>query len=205
MISNAKQYVGGKMASDILGVHQRTLYQWEKKNWIDTIRTPGRKRLYNVQKYMNSNINNNLEIDSTSIDNNDNEELDKLLLSDEKLDISYVRTTSSSQILDCEKQKKKLKSKYPNNVIIQDVGPSIDIYKKGINTIIKLAIKNKINKLVITHKSRLSSNYEFISYLISECSQGETIVLNKIDKEDSNDEFKKDMELIVNNYISTKN
>ena len=45
-------YVGGKKASEILGVHQRTLYQWESKGWIETIRMKSGKRMYNVEKYM---------------------------------------------------------------------------------------------------------------------------------------------------------
>jgi len=34
-----QKYLGGKKASEMLGVHQRTLYQWEEKGWIKTIRT----------------------------------------------------------------------------------------------------------------------------------------------------------------------
>jgi len=30
-----------KKASEILGVHQRTLYQWEEKGKIEVLRTPG--------------------------------------------------------------------------------------------------------------------------------------------------------------------
>jgi len=39
------KYVGGKEASNILGVHQRTLMNWDRKGLIETIRTPGNKRL----------------------------------------------------------------------------------------------------------------------------------------------------------------
>ena len=46
------KFVGGKKASEIIGVHQRTLYLWEKKGLIETIRTVGGKRLYNVEKYI---------------------------------------------------------------------------------------------------------------------------------------------------------
>ena len=46
------KFVGGKKASEIIGVHQRTLYLWEKKGLIETIRTAGGKRLYNVEKYI---------------------------------------------------------------------------------------------------------------------------------------------------------
>ena len=39
-------YKGGKETSELLGVHQRTLYLWEAKGLIETVRTPGNKRLY---------------------------------------------------------------------------------------------------------------------------------------------------------------
>jgi DNA-binding transcriptional MerR regulator len=35
-----EEYVSGQKASELLGVHQRTLYQWDKKKLIETIRTP---------------------------------------------------------------------------------------------------------------------------------------------------------------------
>lgn len=47
-----EKYMGGKQAGEALGVHQRTLYQWEKKGWIQTIRTKGGKRLYDVKSYL---------------------------------------------------------------------------------------------------------------------------------------------------------
>lgn len=31
------EFVGGKEASKILGVHQRTLYQWDEKGEIETL------------------------------------------------------------------------------------------------------------------------------------------------------------------------
>jgi len=49
-----EEYITCRKASEILGVHQRTLYQWENKKRIETIRTPGNKRLYNVKKYLES-------------------------------------------------------------------------------------------------------------------------------------------------------
>jgi predicted site-specific integrase-resolvase len=44
-------FIGGKQASELLGVHQRTLMNWDKIGKIETIRTSGNKRLYNVSKY----------------------------------------------------------------------------------------------------------------------------------------------------------
>ena len=45
-------YVGGKEACGILGIHENTLRNWANDEKIDTIRTPGGKRLYNVNKYL---------------------------------------------------------------------------------------------------------------------------------------------------------
>ena len=44
--------LGGKEASEKLGVHQRTLMQWDKKGLINVTRTPGNKRLYDVNKFL---------------------------------------------------------------------------------------------------------------------------------------------------------
>ena len=60
-----EEFISGKKASEILGVHQRTLYQWDVKKWIETIRTPGGKRLYNVKKYLSENEKNKDEQIST--------------------------------------------------------------------------------------------------------------------------------------------
>ena len=38
------KFVKGNKASEILGIHQRTLYQWEEKGWIET------KRTWNLKK-----------------------------------------------------------------------------------------------------------------------------------------------------------
>jgi predicted site-specific integrase-resolvase len=67
-----EEFVSGLKASEILGVHQRTLYLWDKKKIINTIRTPGGKRLYNVKKYLNSiekNKSNVSYVNNPSINN----------------------------------------------------------------------------------------------------------------------------------------
>ena len=45
-----EEFVKGKRAAEILGIHQRTLYLWDEKGLIETIRTTGNQRLYNVKK-----------------------------------------------------------------------------------------------------------------------------------------------------------
>jgi hypothetical protein len=71
------KYVGGKEASKILGVHQRTLYQWDEKKLIETIRTPGGKRLYNVSKYLeeHSEFKNKKSDDFANLKDEDDEKV----------------------------------------------------------------------------------------------------------------------------------
>ena len=57
-----EEYITGIKASKILGVHKRTLYNWDKQKTIETIRTPGGKRLYNVKKFL---MDNNYKFDIT--------------------------------------------------------------------------------------------------------------------------------------------
>ena len=102
-----KQYVGGKEASKILGVHQRTLYLWDKKGLIETIRTDGNKRLYNIEKY----------IKNKKCDIKKNEDCEKILEDinkiEGKLKLTYARVSSHGQINDLERQKEQLKKQYP--------------------------------------------------------------------------------------------
>jgi len=126
-MTNNDKYLGGKQTSKLLGVHQRTLYQWEKKGLIKTVRTPGGKRMYYVDRYLRDN----------NKDMKENDDIDK----EGKLNLSYVRVSSLGQKNDLERQKDMIKKKYPNHVMIEDIGSGINLNKKGIKKIIKLAIE----------------------------------------------------------------
>ena len=48
----ADRFLKSKDTCNLLQVHPRTLYQWETKGWIETTRSKGNIRLYNVDKYL---------------------------------------------------------------------------------------------------------------------------------------------------------
>ena len=127
------KYVKGNKASKLLGIHQRTLYQWEEKGIIETIRTPGGHRLYNVEKFLKKSI-----IEENGENYN---EIDKM---DGKLNVCYVRVSTNNQKDDLERQKEMMKKKYPNHKIIEDIQST---KKKGVqkNKHIKLIYSNIIN------------------------------------------------------------
>ena len=109
------KYVKGKEASKILGVHRRTLYNWEKRGFIETIRTPSNHRLYNVSKYLNDQKDK--KCNSKSINKICEDE--KQLEENKKFNICYVRVSSHSQKDDLERQKKYMMEKYPTHIARQ--------------------------------------------------------------------------------------
>lgn len=195
---NNKTYIGGKEASKILGVHQRTLYQWDEKGWIETIRTDGNKRLYNVEKYLKEK---KCDDDEKCLD--DLEKLDKIK---GKLKLSYVRVSSHNQKDDLERQKTQLKKLYPKHIMIEDIGSGINLNKKGIRKIIKLAIDGKIEELVIAYKDRLARfGYELIEDLIKEYSDGKIIIANKNRELKQEEELAYDVIQIMNVFTAKMN
>jgi predicted site-specific integrase-resolvase len=183
-------YIGGKKASELLGVHPRTLYLWDKKGSIETIRTPGGKRLYNVKKFLDKNIPKD---EKETLKNNTN--------NNDKLNICYVRVSTHGQKDDLERQKELMKSKYKDYEMIEDIGSGLNLNKRGIRKIIELAIEGKINKLIISHKDRLVRfGYELIEDLIKKYSNGTIEIINEI-KED----IKKPEEELVNDVLQIMN
>lgn len=188
-------YIGGKEASKIIGVHQRTLMNWDKQGIIETIRTPGNKRLYNIKKYLDENkCKNNI---CENLDDLDNEY---------ELKICYVRVSSHGQKDDLERQKDIMTKKYPKYLIIEEIGSGLNLNKRGIKKIIHLAIQGKVKELVIAYRDRLTRfGYELIEELITKYSKGKIIVLSEQDKLEPEEELVKDMMAIMNVYVAKMN
>jgi predicted site-specific integrase-resolvase len=178
-------YLGGKKASELLGVHQRTLYQWDEKGWIKTIRTKGGKRLYDVGSYLK--------------EKESNEESNKM-------NICYVRVSSNSQKDDLERQEKYMRKRYPDHKIIKDIGSGINMNRKGLNKIIDLAIRGCIREVVIAYKDRLARfGYDMIERLIKKYSNGEIIILNNTNKKEPQEELMEDVLQVMNVFVAKMN
>ena len=185
------KYVGGKEASKILGVHQRTLYLWDAKGLIETIRTPGNKRLYNVNKY--------LEDHKTEI-------IKEEIIKEDNLKIIYIRVSSKLQINDLERQKLFMVKRYPKHLLIEDIGSGLNFNRKGLRKLIKLAIAGKVAEVVIAHKDRLTRfGFDLIEDLIKEYSNGKIIILDNLTKKEPKEELINDMLQIMNIYVAKMN
>jgi predicted site-specific integrase-resolvase len=193
------KYVGGKEASEILGVHTRTLYQWDEKGWIDTIRTPGGKRMYNVDKYLKENGKAPAKTKAVDIDDIDD-------ASDDKLNISYVRVSSLGQKEDLERQKEMISELYPDHIMIEDIGSGVNLNKRGIRKIIRLAIAGKVNEVVVAYKDRLARfGYELIEDLIKEYSGGKITIIDQKDEREPEEELAYDVLQIMNVFVAKMN
>ena len=193
-----KDFVGGKEASKILGVHQRTLYQWDKKRWIEVVRTPGNKRMYNVKKYLKEQkCKNNIE---------ECEDLDKLDESEDKLNICYIRVSTYGQKDDLERQKNMMKSKYPNYIFISDIGSGINFNRRGLRKIIHLAIDGKIETVVVAYKDRLTRfGFELIEDIITKYSDGKIIIVNENKDLEPEEELAMDVLQVFNVFTAKMN
>jgi len=189
------KYSGGKEASEKLGVHQRTLMSWDKKGLIKVIRTPGNKRLYDVEGFLKEHKLNIEEKINIIEDTND------------KLNICYVRVSTNGQKDDLKRQKEMMKELYNDYMIIEDIGSGLNLNKKGLRKIIDLAIEGRVNKLVIAHKDILVRfGYELIEDLIKKYSNGDIIIVNKKEEvKKPEEELIYDVLQIMNVYVAKMN
>lgn len=180
-----EKYITGIKASKILGVHKRTLYNQDKQKTIETIRTPGGKRLYNVKKFL---MDNNYNFNIT------------------KKNIIYARVSSAGQQNDLNRQIKILKYKYPDYKLITDIGSGMNMNRKRLRKIIDYTIKGEINELVVVHKDRLCRfGYELIKDLLEKYSNGIIIIIEKKENKEPKEELVEDVLQIMNIFVAKMN
>jgi len=189
-----EKFVGGKKACEILGVSTQTLYNWDKSGKIETIRTAGGHRKYNVEKYLSGQGKEPREESLIKLTNN------------KKLNICYVRVSTVGQKDDLKRQKEYMIKKYPKYEIIEDIGSGINFNRRGLRRIIKLAISGHINKLVVAYKDRLTRfGFDLIEDLIKEYSDGVILVDNERKEKEPKEELVEDVLQILNVYTAKLN
>jgi predicted site-specific integrase-resolvase len=88
--------------------------------------------------------------------------------------------SSHGQKEDLERQIEYFSTKFPNHIIIKDIGSGLNFKRKGFNSILDFAIKGDIQEVVVTHKDRLCRfGFELIERIITEYSNGKIVVLNQ--------------------------
>jgi putative resolvase len=101
---------------------------------------------------------------------------------------------------------KYIKDNYPKHFIISEIGSGMNNNNKGFMKIIDMAIKGKIEELIVTYKDRLCRfGYELIEKIIEKYSKGKIKVLFKEKNRTVEEELVEDILAIMNVYVAKIN
>jgi predicted site-specific integrase-resolvase len=173
---------------------------------IDTVRTPGGKRLYNVEKIMKEmNMEKRETKEETKTEKGIKDKMDPMEKK-ERLKIVYIRVSSVGQKNDLENQRNYMKKHYPNHEVIEDIGSGMNLNKRGLRKIIKHAIAGEIEEVVVAYRDRLARfGFELIEDLIKEYSGGKIIVINEKEEKNPEDELVRDVLQVMNIFVAKMN
>jgi predicted site-specific integrase-resolvase len=176
-------FVSRKIVLETLNIHYNTLQNLVKRKEIEYV-IVGRKRSYNLNKYIRDN---NIQINK-------------------KENICYCRVSSKKQSEDLERQIEYMRNLYPNYRIISDIGSGLNFNRRGLIEIINMAINSKLENLIIAYKDRLARfGYELIEYIIKNYSNGKITIINKTEESTPLEEVSKDIISIMNIYVAKVN
>jgi predicted site-specific integrase-resolvase len=171
-------FVSNAEASKALNVSIPTLHKYGEKGLIETYKTPGGHRMYNVDKFLE-----------------DNGIKPKVV----KHRVCYCRVSSAGQKPELENQKKYMSDKYPDHELISDIGSGINFKRKGFRKIVEYAVEGELEELVISYKDRLCRiGYDLLEFLFTKYSNTNIIVDKEEEEITSTEEMANDvMEIIT--------
>ena len=185
--SEPDSYIHIREARKLLGVSTQTLHNWDKAGKIRTTRLPSGTRLYHK-----SDVYEILGVDVRSME------------SPTRQKIVYARVSSKKQEDDLKRQTDLLQQKYPNHNLVTDIGSGINWKRKGLQTILELAVSGELEEIVVAHRDRLCRfAFELIEFIFSQ-TKTRIIVLDSEDGKSSEQELADDVLSIIHVYSCRK-
>ena len=174
------QHVTNKKATELLQITPKTLRIWDKEGKIRTFRTPSGQRRYNltdIQNIMGRNPSH-----------------------DQKEKICYSRVSSSKQVDDLTRQTAFFQSKFPNHIMVTDVGSGINWKRKGFKTILDKAMHHTISEVVVAHRDRLCRfAFELLEWIFHQ-NGVKLVVLDQENEQSTEQELSDDILSIIHIY-----
>ena len=163
-------------AAKIAGVAVETLREWEKIGKIESQRTEGGHRRYDI---------------------------DQFATPESRLTIPYGRVSSHDQKPDLDRQMEVLiahckAEEWSNIDPIRDLGSGLNYKKKGLQRLIALILDDRVERLVITHKDRLLRFGSELIFTLCEQAGTQVVILNP--REDAT--FEEDLAIDVLEIIT---
>ena len=174
------EYTTPKKAREILQITNKTLRIWDKEGKIRTIRTPTGHRRYHLRDCQNIALG--------------------ITCTRKKQQICYCRVSSKKQVDDLERQKSYFQSRYPDHKLITDIGSGLNWKRKGLKTILDLAMRGCLSEVVVSHRDRLCRfAFELLEWILIRC-EVQLVVLNSPKGQSSDCELADDILSIVHVY-----
>jgi len=145
-------------AAHLLGVSADTLRRWEEEGKIQSERTKGGHRRYDVAKLLKREER-------------------------EGKTICYARVSTPPQKVDLDRQAAVLSAYCElqdwNYEVIKDLGSGLNYNKKGLLKLLTLISSAEVKRLVLTHKDRLMRFGGELVFSLCEIFNTEVIILNR--------------------------
>jgi len=165
-------------AAEFLGVSTDTLRRWEEEGSLESERTNGGHRRYDVAKLMQRDQKDGL----TAL---------------------YGRVSTRPQLKDLDRQIAVLEAYaeiqgWQKTVTIKDIGSGINYKKKGLLKLLTLLQEGKLRRLVLTNKDRLLRFGAELVFSLCELQGVEIVVINQsVDQSPDEDLVKDVLEVIT--------
>ena len=186
------EYVTPQTLTKIYGISSTTLRNWAESGKIKFIRPHKGRRLYHKEDI--------LRVFGQT------ETKDQTQTQKKNTRILYARVSSAHQTEDLERQIQFLRSKYPDDSIIRDIGSGLNWKRKGLETILEQIYQGHISEVVVAYKDRLCRfGFELFEWI---CQKHNTkiLVLNPVaETEDRTKELAEDLFSIVTVFVAKNN
>ena len=147
------KYVPLREAKLATGLCGKTLRKYADAGKIETIRSPGGKRLFNLASFFGNK-------EKTAV-------------------ICYCRVSSQKQKDDLARQVSYMRMQFPTAEIVTDIGSGINFKRRGLRSILERAMRGHKLTIMVAHKDRLARfGFELIEAIINYFG-GEIMVLDR--------------------------
>lgn len=145
---NEEEYVPLRKVCKLIKLAPATIRKWAITGKIKTFTTPTGQRLYHQPSVL-------LLVNGSMPD------------SQNKKNIIYCRVSSPKQKDDLDRQIEFMQSQFPGYTLVTDCASGLNFQRKGLKTILELAMSANIGELVVAHKDRLARfGFELIEYIV---------------------------------------
>ena len=177
------RYISIGETAKLLGVSVQTLRRWDKAGILLAERAPSGHR-----RYLRSEVAtfNPLGIHTEALS---------------RPTVAYARVSSHDQRKDLDRQIKVLEMYCASHgwqyEIVSDLGSGMNYKKKGLVELLDQIVKDKVGRLVLTHKDRLLRFGAELVFAICETKHVEIVIINQGDERSFEEELASDVLEIV--------